>query len=138
VNAAFLEGARVKTKDGQTVGRLVRYDGEGFYIVRPIGQFNSLAFKADDLELDYPISAKDRIPADDKAYHLQRLAEFNASVASDRWPEDNCRKCQDGSRCCQTFGHHHLDFCTHCGNDERDPRVWKYRGRVPVAPKGTP
>ena len=138
MKAAFVDGARVKDVGGTTIGRLVRYEREGFYVVRQFGQVELTTHCEDDLFLDYPVSAKDRIPADDKAYHLQRLANFNACLAADRWPEDDCRKCQDGSQCCQTFAHHHLEFCTHCGDDERDPRVWKYRGRLPVAPKGTP
>jgi len=138
VKASFLPGARVKNASGETVGRLVNYDGQGFYLVRLFGKVELWVVHEDDLALDYPLSAKDRLPADDKAYQIQRLADFNACLAKDRWPEDSCKACQDGSQCCQTFGHHHLDFCTHCGNDERDPRVWKYRGRVPAAPRRTP
>lgn len=138
MKAALLDGARVKDAGGTTIGRLVRYDREGFYIVRVFGQVELMTCHEDSLALDYPVSAKDRLPADDKAHLLQRLADFNACLATDRWPEDGCKACQDGGQCCQTFGHHHLDFCTHCGNDERDPRVWKYRGRAPCAQKRAP
>jgi len=53
---------------------------------------------------------------------------FAEQVKSGKWPQDSCPNCQRVRGCCKRYGHHHLDCCTHCGNDERDPRRWDFRG----------
>jgi hypothetical protein len=46
-----------------------------------------------------------------------------------------CSKCGDTLKlhttihCCVSYGHHHLSICLHCGDDERNPRKWLFRGR---------
>lgn len=54
---------------------------------------------------------------------------FRAQVRSGDWPQDTCEACQRTKRCCRSYSHHHGDCCTHCGNDERNPRTWGWRGK---------
>ena len=137
MKTAFILGARVRgVTPGMGEGKLARltsYEGHGFYgIVTLDDPPRDLIAQEGDLVLDYPISAKDRNKADDRAYQRDRDNKFALSLQTGIWPQDTCPKCGHGSGCCQSFGHHHLDMCCHCGNDERDPRVWSYRGVPPT------
>jgi hypothetical protein len=127
VKAAFLDGARVRAVEGSELARIVRYEREGFYIVRILATLRELVVHEDNLVLDFPILASARLPADDRAYQIDRARQFRANVASGVWPQDSCSSCKKEGFCCQKHGHHHLDMCVHCGNDERDPRRWLYR-----------
>lgn len=138
MKTAFILGARVRgVTPGMGEGKLARltsYEGNGFYgIVTLDDPPRDLIAQEDDLALDYPISAKDRNKADDRAYQADRLRQFHANLQSGVWPMDTCDKCSRHpavgcAGCCKSFAHHVGDFCIHCGNDERRGG-WTFRGK---------
>ena len=66
---------------------------------------------------------------DKSAYYAEKNRRFSEQVASGEWPQDTCDSCARLGCCCQRYHHHHGDSCLHCGNDERNPRTWGYRGK---------
>jgi len=63
-----------------------------------------------------------------KAQHVAaKDAQFRRNRESGQWPQDTCERCAAGGKCCQSAHHHLYDCCTHCGNDERNPRKVGYR-----------
>lgn len=67
--------------------------------------------------------------AETKAYYAEQDAIYAAQVKLNQWPQDRCGCASRG--CCQRFNHHHGECCLHCGNDERNPREWRHRGKLP-------
>jgi hypothetical protein len=138
VKRTFILGARVRAAtaepgDGQ-LARLTSYEGNGFYGIETLGEEQKWLIAHEvDLALDYPSSATDRVDADDRAYHADRLRQFHANLQSGTWPADACAQCRPvgvvpSAGCCQSFAHHVGSFCLHCGNDERHGQ-WTYRGK---------
>lgn len=62
---------------------------------------------------------------------MNKARRYAELVASGEWPQDKCEMCRRGGGCCKRAHHHLYDCCLHCGNDERNLRVMKYRGLAP-------
>ena len=73
------------------------------------------------------ISEADRIAMDLIA--VEQDTEYAANMETGKWPSDDCADCKKQEACCKRDWHHHGSCCTHCGNDERDPSKWKFRGK---------
>ena len=54
---------------------------------------------------------------------------FEECQKAGTWPSDYCSECEGerGGACCKRYWHHHLHCCTHCGDDERNPKEWRFR-----------
>ena len=79
--------------------------------------------------------ARNRIDAERAKHHdeaarvrsAEEDAQFAKQKAENNWPSDDCVSCGRLNYCCQNYNHHHLHVCLHCGNDERNPREWRFR-----------
>ncbi len=84
---------------------------------------------------DYVVQIKEAAEVRDwPRFHQLRALEFERRQRDKDWPADRCELCRKrgmgnigGPACCKSYNHHHLDFCLHCGDDERSPREWRFR-----------
>ena len=64
-----------------------------------------------------------------RAHFAKKDAEYARRLRDNDWPSDTCDACKRKQGCCESFTHHNGDCCNHCGNDERNPRKWLFRGK---------